>query len=306
MHSVEHRFRREVFDMAIVYMNSPMSDDQRRERLFRGDLFVYGANAATLSLCELAREMSEEAFAPHHPTEAQHHMAVEQYVSILADLKPRFIHHPEAQRRIQAILKAFGCDLEKTYFDVPRLRTMTHGGYLTVGLGTAFPPHRDTWYSHPQCQVIYWMPVYEIDGESGMAFHPKYWNTPVENSSSEFDYQHWESLDRQAAAAQITEERREFSHALEPLDLDDDLRIVSEPGGVTMFAGAQMHSSVPNTSGRTRLSIDIRMLNIDDLVANRGAANVDDASTGTSLMDYRRGTDLEPVPQELVAAAIRD
>jgi len=74
--------------MSSVYMNSPVSDDQRRECLFRGDLFAYGANPANISLCGLAREIAEEAFAPHHPTEAEHCMPVEQYVSILAELKP--------------------------------------------------------------------------------------------------------------------------------------------------------------------------------------------------------------------------
>jgi len=37
------------------------------------------------------------------------------------------------------MLKAFQCDLEKTCFDVPRLRTMTNAEYLKVGLGTVFP-----------------------------------------------------------------------------------------------------------------------------------------------------------------------
>ena len=35
---------------------------------------------------------------------------------------------------IQGLLEELGCDLKKTYFDVPRLRTMTHGDYLTAGL----------------------------------------------------------------------------------------------------------------------------------------------------------------------------
>jgi hypothetical protein len=243
--------------MSCVYMNSQMSDDERRKCLFRGDLFAYGVNAASFSLCELAREIAEEAFASYHPTEAQHQIPVEEYVSILAEFKPRFIHHPEAKKRIQSMLEELGCDLEKTYFDVPRLRTMTDGGYLEVGLGTIFPPHRDTWYSHPQCQVIYWTPVYEIDSSNSMAFHPNYWSSPVENSSASFDYQRWENHDRGAAAEQISEEKREYSGALEPMDLDQDLRIVTEPGGVTVFSGAQMHSTVPNTSGKTRLSIDI-------------------------------------------------
>jgi hypothetical protein len=60
-----------------------------------------------------------------------------------------------------------------------------------------------------------------------------------------------------------------------------------------------MHSTVPNTSGRTRFSIDFRTVNLDDVIARRGAANVDSARTGTTLRDYLRGSDLSHVPDEL-------
>jgi hypothetical protein len=68
----------------------------------------------------------------------------------------------------------FRCDLEKTYFDVPRLRTSTAGGYLTSEIAYAFHPHCDTWYSAPQCQTNWWFPVYEIELSNGTAFHPRY------------------------------------------------------------------------------------------------------------------------------------
>ncbi len=286
--------------MSGLFVNSNVSDAERREKLYDGELFVYNATPSTLALCEFARTLCEDAFAPYHPTEAQHHMPVEQYVEILAELKPKFIHHPEAKQQIQAMLKEFGCDMEKTYFDVPRLRTMTHDGYLTSGLGTAFPPHRDTWYSPPNCQIIWWLPVYEIESDSAMAFHPNYWNTPVKNSSADFNYQHWASKERTIAAKQVKTEARKYSAPIEEMELEPQTRIVTEPGGVTVFAGAQMHSTVPNTSGRTRLSIDIRVINLDDVIADRGAPNVDDESTGSSLGDYHRGIDLAPVPEEFV------
>ena len=80
-------------------------------------------------------------------------MPVEKYVEILAALKPKFIHHPKSKQFIQGLLKEFGCDLNKTYFDVPRLRTATSDGYLTTGIAYAFHPHRDSWYSAPLLPV---------------------------------------------------------------------------------------------------------------------------------------------------------
>ncbi len=63
-----------------------------------------------------------------------------------------------------------------------------------------------------------------------------------------------------------------------------------------------MHSTVPNTSGRTRFSIDFRTVNLSDLKAGRGAPNVDTFAQGTSLRDFRRGSDGAALPEDVVAS----
>jgi hypothetical protein len=85
------------------------------------------------------------------------------------------------------------------------------------------------------------------------------------------------------------------------VELDPQLRIVAPVGGVMIFSAAQLHSTVPNTSGRTRFSIDFRNVHLDDVVAKAGAPNLDSACTGTTLRDYLRGTDLAHLPDEIVA-----
>jgi hypothetical protein len=61
-----------------------------------------------------------------------------------------------------------------------------------------------------------------------------------------------------------------------------------------------MHSTVPNTSGRARYSIDFRTVNLADSRAGSGAPNVDSRPTGTSLRDFVRGGDGAPMPEEVV------
>ncbi len=68
-----------------------------------------------------------------------------------------------------------------------------------------------------------------------------------------------------------------------------------------VFSGAQMHSTVPNTSGSTRFSIDFRTVHLDDVIAQRGAPNVDSAYTGTTMRDYLRGQDYAHIPENIVA-----
>lgn len=227
-------------------------------------------------------------------------MPVEEYAALLAELKPRFIHHPESKRLIRALLIDRGCSAEDTYFDVPRLRTSTSDGYLTTGIAYAFHPHRDTWYSAPLCQLNWWMPVFDVSPDNVMAFHPQHWAQEVANSSANYDYQRWNATSRFNAAQHVGVDTREQPKPLEPVAAEPDIRIVMPVGGLMIFSGAQLHSSVPNTSGRTRFSIDFRTVHGGDAAGSTGAPNVDSRCTGTAMPDYLRVADLSHLPQDVI------
>ena len=287
--------------MTALYLDSPMTDDERRQALYSGDVVAYSPTPSSTAFVSFARALLREAFGTLDPQTAQHHMPVEAYAGLLADLKPRFIHHPRSKDLIAAILEETGCDLEKTYFDVPRMRSATSDDYLSTGIAYAFHPHRDCWYSAPFCQVNWWIPIYPIRPDNAMAFHPRYWSQRVRNGSHRYNYDEWNRTSRHVAAQFIKEDTRVQPKPEEPIELDPQLRVILPPGGLLLFSGAQMHSTVPNTSGRTRFSIDFRTVHIDDVAARRGAANVDSACTGTTMRDYLRGKDLALVPEHLVA-----
>ncbi len=286
--------------MNAIFFDSRLNDEARREHLYNGQLFVYSPCGSVLALCTFPKGMIEEAFSPLDPREAQYSLPVEEYAAILAKLKPTFIHHPKSKELIREILREMGCDLNRTYFDVPRMRTATHGGYLTSGIAYAFHPHRDTWYSAPACQVNWWIPVYDIESENAMAFHPRYWSQPVRNDSHIYNYDDWNRTSRQTAAQHIKADTRKQPRPQEPVELDPQIRIITKVGGLLLFSAAQLHSTVPNTSGRTRFSLDFRTVHIDDVVAKRGAPNIDSVCTGTTMRDYLRGTDLCRIPEDIV------
>jgi hypothetical protein len=254
----------------------------------------------SLEFCAFARRMLKESFGSLEPQTAQYRMPVLEYAQLLAELKPRFIHHPESSRFIRGILAELGCDEHDTYFDVPRLRSSTSDDYLTTGIAYAFHPHRDTWYSAPMCQINWWIPVYEIEASNAMAFHPRYWSAPVPNTSAEYNYQRWNATSRFNAAQHVGKDERQQPKALVAIEAEPDLRVLPPVGGIIIFSGAQLHSSVPNTSGRTRFSIDFRTVNAADARTVRGALNRDSHSTGTTMPDYLRVSDLAHVPQEIV------
>ena len=287
--------------MNTVYLDSSADDAVRRERLYAGQLFVFSPRASSLALCEHARNMIEEGFGSVDPLRAQYEMSVEEYVAICAPLKPSFIHNDRTKELVRGVIEDFGGDLEDIYQDVPRLRMVTSHGYLTSGVGYAHHPHRDTWYSAPMCQLNWWLPIYDIESESSMAFHPAYWSKPVKNGSAHFNYYEWNSVGRKDAAKHVSSDTRKQPKPEEPMELDPQIRCVVPAGGIVLFSAAQMHSTVPNTSGIARYSIDFRTVSRSDLKNGRGAPNIDSASTGTSLRDFVRSSDRSPMPEEVVS-----
>jgi len=187
--------------MNTVFFDPNVSDDLRRKMIYEGQLVVCSPTPGSLALCEFAREMSEKAFAPLDPREAQH----------------------------------------------------------------------------------------------------RYWTQPVKNGSHDYNYQEWNRTSRQIAAQQIGVDTRKQPRPEEPMELDPQIRVVAPVGSILLFSAAQMHSTVPNTSGRTRFSIDFRTVHSDDALARRGARNIDSDCTGTCMGDYLRGTDLVHVPEDIIA-----
>ncbi len=173
--------------MMSVYFDSDAPAHERRRELYAGSIFIFSPSPGTRALIALARKMLEDAFAPHDPREIHKHKSPEEVAEILSALKPAFIHHPECKRLLPQILQEHGVDLEKVYFDVPRLRSAYPSNFLSTGIAYAFHPHRDTWYSAPQCQQNWWIPVYPVLADNGMGFYPKQFSEPVQNTSDTYN-----------------------------------------------------------------------------------------------------------------------
>jgi hypothetical protein len=283
----------------IISTEDHISDDERRGRLFAGEIFDLPPHDALRQLGDFAWEMITEAFGAVDPTNAHQHLPVEEYVKILGPLKTGFTHHARSKELLSAALADLGCDGAETYFDLPKLRIVTPAEYLTAGLGYNYKPHRDTWYSAPQCQVNWWSPIRGLTDRSCMAFHPDYWCRAGTNTSSDFDAYEWNRSGRRDAATYVKSDPR--PHPTLAGDAGHEIRLIGDPGSAIVFSGAQLHSTVPNTSGGTRFSVDFRTVNADDLRAAAGPPNVDSDSTGTTLRDFSRMFTYEPVPDDLIA-----
>ena len=282
-----------------IFIDAPLSDAERRIRLYAGGIFVFSPTPNSRELIDFAREMLETAFAPHDPRRIHEHRTAEEVAGILAELKPRFIHHPNCKVLVPRILAELGGDLERIYFDVPRMRSAYPSEFLRSEIAYAFHPHRDTWYSAPLCQINWWTPIYSLDSDNTMAFYPRYFREPVKNSSESYNYYEWNTRNRATAAQHVKSDTREQPRPQQELD-PVTVRLLPPPGAIIAFSGAQLHETVENTTGVARYSIDFRTVHQDDVVSRSGAPNIDSRCTGTTMRDYLRASDLEHLPDNLV------
>ncbi|HRW99120.1 MAG TPA: hypothetical protein P5280_06500 [Cyclobacteriaceae bacterium] len=278
--------------MASILLNPSINDLQRRNAIFEGAIVLFTATPGSEALCLHARNMVLEAFSPHNPEHAQEHLTVEKFVDIVGPLKSRFTNDAKTKQLVKEYLLEKNIFSKTTYFDVPRLRIVPHSTYLTSGVSYAYKPHRDIWYASPTSQINWWLPVWDVTPNRSMAFYPKYWNKIVPNTSKSFHYNEWVRVGRTLAISQIKTDTRLHPLPLIELELEEDLRFGGNMGDSVVFSAAHLHATVPNTSECTRFSIDFRTINIDDLLQNRQAPNIDSNSSGTTLGDFLSVADL--------------
>jgi len=281
--------------MTNIYLNHDLPFSEQRSHVFKGDLLLYSCTPSAAALADHAITMITKAFESFEPQKAQFNLPVESFVQRVGPLKSGFTNDLRTKKLIQTILEASCDDLDDLYFDVPRLRVVPHGDYLSSGVSYAYKPHRDTWYSSPTSQVNWWMPVFPVTADRAMAFYPEYWERSVLNSSSSFDYGEWCRVGRNMAIDQIKEDTRKHPVPLEDVDLSSELRIAGTKGDVILFSASHLHATAQNSSGLTRFSIDFRTINLSDIENKRGSPLLDSRATGSTLGDFFRASDLKPL-----------
>lgn len=284
----------------ILFLDSAHSDDDRRRRIYQGQIYLYSPRQAVLEMVNLARQLIEEAFYPLNPETAQYEMDVKEFEALLNKLKPQFVRSEEGKRIMKRILEEMGCDVEKTYFDLPRMRTATSDNYLTTGIAYSFDAHRDSWFSGPLNQINWWFPIYDVQPENAMVFYPEYFGKHVNNSSYGYNCHEWNAYTKKYLQGQVKEDTRKRPMPLESISQENEMIIIPPVGSMIVFSGTHLHASIPNFSGRTRFSIDFRTVHLDDVRNHVGAPNVDNYCKGTIMRDFIHPTTFELLPPELI------
>jgi hypothetical protein len=283
--------------MTTVHAVSGAMDDQlRRELIYAGDLIVYKDVPAMRELAALTDRLLQDALGIPDPPLVHRRLDSARLADLLVPLRQRYRQDEEATALMRTALGQVGVPLEPTYWDRLFLRSLPDGS--KAGDGRGIGPtrwHRDTWSSNVYAQSNWWAPIYPLAPGRTITFHPVHWHTPTVNTSAAWD------LEQIKAARSRGEPVELVAELSEPVDEHAQVRVVLEPGDVLCFSGAHLHASVPNRTGLTRFSIEVRTVDARDVTEDRGAPNVDGAAPRVALHWFHQVHDGRPLPDALTA-----
>lgn len=249
------------------------------EELYRGTILERPVFPQSQALFEAALREIRQHFGPEPSG-----LAERDFREALSACRSR-LATPEFSRLAARCLITLGVDPVVTVLDQVRFRAVSRGLELVEAARPVFYNHRDTWYGNPRCQINAWMPLVEVNDLNSFQFFPHHFENPIENDSHLFISSHFQ---RQGGFGKITGEVSpcHYPRALvAPQGKPEVIKLA--PGQLLLFAGAHLHQTLVNRSGRPRFSLDFRFYRADHLQQGIGAPDPDNRSQGLLLESFQ-------------------
>jgi len=276
---------------------APADEWALREALYEGQIFQLAPTAATSALVVEARAQVAAALADvgPDPRAAGRALTGEEFFRRMGALRRLFYMDPRFHAHLRAVISGLGFEpsfLSNVAFDPLRLRVVDHLGHENPSAAAVYYPHRDTWYGHPSALIVGWIALDDLIPEETFWFFPEHFRRAAPNDSEIFDYDAWVQqgwslkIGWQDPEAGRRARYPRFTGAQRPAPA---VGFGCAAGELLLFSGAHLHETRGHALGRTRFSLDFRMVHLGDVAAGRGAPNVDGRARGSALADYARG-----------------
>ena len=261
-----------------------------RSALYRGDVFLGPPTRASHNLVATVRLRIADLLDcdPSEIRSAAQHLPNPELFPRIGVLRRELYLDPHFHAALRSVVASGGLDPERVAFDPLRLRVVRHRGHENPLAAPVYHAHRDTWYAHPPALIAWWIPLDDLAAPETFEFYPDHFAAPVDNDSEVFDYSDWvrdgwelkigwQKLSAGLEARYPRATGASFGRAVGfSCGTADNL----------LFSGAHLHATLPQSTGRTRFSLDFRIVDLSDHAAGLGAPSVDNRSRGTSLPDY--------------------
>jgi len=285
--------------MQLTDCSNHLSERQRSEMLFSGEVLLFRNVPAMQELISYTDRLLKKYLGDDDPTTIQERLNEADYLELMGQAQHEFRTSQESKALFFKALTQVGVDPATTYWDHFPLRAVPCGGTHNGGRCGWVDVHRDSWGATIDAQLNWWAPIYPLTAERSMAFYPEYWQRPLANDTAIWsidEYIHQRNL--------LPNKERKVPYSSVPLPTEavDDSHVcpvMLEPGDLLCFSSAQLHASVENTTDRTRFSVEMRTVNIDEVLAGHGAPNVDNEGPHPMYKWFRRICDSYSLAAEM-------
>lgn len=256
-----------------------------REAIYAGKVVrILSSSASRRLVAEVWAAIEKEFGAATARRQLQFKLPGDELYARIGKVRKRLAGEEWYQKLLYELLSEQGFVKGDHAVDPVRLRAVTHLGHENPLAAPAYTAHRDSWYGNPEAQINWWIPLHEVTEADSFAFFYNLFDKPVQNNSGDFDYDEW----MKTVGWQSTNGKAPVYPSVPEgiLNAEDGVAFSANAGDMILFSCAHLHQTVKNASGLTRFSIDFRTVHLADHEAGKGAANVDNKSTGSALKDY--------------------
>lgn len=258
-------------------------DPALRRRLYGGEILKQPARPASLALTETALDLLRRELGCAWPESLHEIWSPSRLHAAISHVRRHCLSDAALNRSYAALLSDLGVEAEAWRVDQPRLRAVIPGAERVPAAAPMYYAHRDTWYANSPSQLNLWIPLGDYPAAQTFVFWPERFGQPVANDSAGFDYARWQreaGFQNPAPAAGSV-----YPRALE-LPPEAPLGFDCHRGELLLFSAAQLHMTLPNPGPGIRFSLDLRLVCRQDQAQGLGAADGDNASTGSTLDEY--------------------
>jgi hypothetical protein len=257
-----------------------------RKSLYEGEIRHTLPTQASQALVQQVLHLLRTTLGAEDVRSAQAHISAADFFAHMGRVRKTLFEEPVYRGAVRSVLSEGGFEASRIAFDPPKLRIISHDGHRDPRSAPVYYPHRDTWYGHPQSLLVWWIPLHDLAADETFVFYPNCFRQAVPNDSETFDYQTWTRDLRIGWQDREAGRTVRYPGVVGEVDPGPPLGFSCRQGDNLVFSGAHFHCTLPQTSGRTRFSIDFRFVCLDDEVGGLGAPNVDNRSRGSALPDY--------------------
>jgi hypothetical protein len=277
--------------MSLFLHSLPADPAAARRALYDGSVFHLGPTAASLAAADAALALLREELGLDDVRAARELLSPEDFFSRMGRVRKRLYLEPRFHQAITLILSAIGFDPSEVAVDPLRLRIISSRGHEDPRAAPVYYAHRDTWYAHPQTLITYWIPLFDLPEAETFVFYPDCFRRAVPNDSEIFDYDEWVEngwglkigwQDREAGRT------ARYPGVTGEVETGPEIGFSCAKGDNLLFSGSHFHKTRAHAAGRTRYSLDFRLVHLGDQERGLGAPNTDNRSRGSCLGDYVR------------------